>query len=75
MQVTSKSLNRMNSNRSMRSQESIKALEKGWSTKFKKAKALEENPTPALYRPVSRAGTFSAKKSPNNKSTFDKSID
>ena len=57
----------------MRSQEDIKALEKGWSTKFKMAKALEENPTKALYRPVSRAGVTSAKKS--NKSAFNESIE
>ena len=28
-------------------------MEKGWSTKFKLAKALEEKPTLPLYRPVS----------------------
>ena len=52
----SKSLTRMNSQRSMRSnvsQQSLKVLEQGWSSKFKKAKALNENPTPPLHRPFS----------------------
>jgi len=32
----------------------LEKLEKGWSTKFKKAKALEEQKVPPLYRPVSK---------------------
>ena len=39
----------------MASQKSLEKLEKGWSTKFKKAKALEEQKVPPLYRPVSKS--------------------
>ena len=54
MRATSRSMQRIPSHRSMHSQKSTQELERGWSTKFKKARALEENPTPALYRPVSQ---------------------
>ena len=51
--VTSMSMNRMNSNRSMKSQKSLEALEKGWSSKFKKAKALDLKTIQPLSRPTS----------------------
>jgi len=41
----------------MTSQKSLEKLEKGWSTKFKKARALEEKKVPPLYRPVSKSKT------------------
>ena len=53
--ATSKSLTRLPSHRSMQSQKSLENLEKGWSTKFKLAHALEEKPIVPLHRPISPA--------------------
>lgn len=48
--LSSRSLNRLQSHRSARSQKSLEALEKGWNRKFKMAKALEEKPIAPLHR-------------------------
>ena len=48
--ITSRSMTRMQSNRSVRSQKSLEALEKGWSHKYKKGKALEDKQVAPLHR-------------------------
>ena len=53
MRATSRSMTRLPSHRSVKSQKSLVDMEKGWTTKFSKAKALDEKPTTALYRPLS----------------------